>query len=190
MRESTRNLLQALIGLQAGGGFLAAPPGLDGSTGLGIAGVTGAPRPRGPWDAIASASAHELPGDTVTFVALEDGTLVVDQDIPDGSGAPLADAVEMQLARPYEAVAVRAENDVWTVAAHSVFVAAAAPGDGERAELTRVGDEIIATVDGGRVAFGHAPIGLVELLDEGPGDAAITAERLDDITWVAERWEL
>ena len=23
-----------------------------------------------------------------------------------------------------------------------------------------------------------------------PGDAAITAERLDDITWVAERWEL
>ncbi len=126
----------------------------------------------------------------MTFVALEDGTLVVDQDIPDGSATPLADAVETQLARPYEAVAVRAENDVWTVAAHSVFVAAAAPGDGERAELTRVGDEITATVDGRQVAFGDAPIGLVELLDEGSGDAAITAERLDDITWVAERWVL
>jgi hypothetical protein len=190
VRESTRNLLQALIGLQAGGGFLAAPPGLDGSTALGIAGVTGAPRPRGPWDVIASASADELPGDTVTFVALEDGTLVVDQDIRDGSGAPLADAVEMQLARPYEAVAVRAENDVWTVAAHSVFVAAATPGDGQQAELTRVGDETAVTVDGTRVALGDAPVGLVELLDEEPGDVAITAERLDDTTWVAERWEL
>jgi hypothetical protein len=103
---------------------------------------------------------------------------------------PLADAVEMQLARPYEAVAVRAENDVWTVAAHSVFVAAAAPGDGQQAELTRVGDETAVTVDGTRVALGDAPVGLVELLDEEPGDVAITAERLDDTTWIAERWEL
>ena len=147
MRESTRNLLQALIGAQAGGGFLAAPPGIDGSAGLGIAGVTGAPRPRGPWDAIASASAHELPGDTVTFVALEDGTLVVDQDIPDGSATPLADAVETQLARPYERCRrLGPRTTVWTVAAQSVFVTAAAPGDGARAELTRFGT-VHATVD-------------------------------------------
>jgi hypothetical protein len=190
VRRSTRNLLQALVGAQAGGGFLAAPPDLDGSMRLGIAGITGAPRPRGPWDAIASAPAPELPGDTVTFVTLDDGTLVVDQDIPDGSAAPLADAIETQLARPYEAVAVRAEDAVWTVAAHSVAVVFAGATAGERVELTRVGDEVNATVDGDQVAIGEAPAGLVELLDDAPGDVAITAERLDDTTWVAERWEL
>ena len=48
--EQTRRTLQAIFGMGAGG-FLAAPPGLDGDAGLGIAGITGAPRPRasGRW---------------------------------------------------------------------------------------------------------------------------------------------
>ena len=61
--------------------------------GLGIAGSracraggrgTRSSRPRSP----------TLTGDAVTFVALEDGTLVVDEDVPDGSLAPIADALE------------------------------------------------------------------------------------------------
>ena len=75
-------------------------------------------------------------------------------------------------------------------AAWEVLIAAGVPGDGEQAELTRVGDEITATIDGNPVAIDAAPAGLVELLDEASGDVAITAERLDDTTWVAERWEL
>ncbi len=134
--------------------------------------------------------APELPTETLTFVALEDGTLVVDDDIPEGSATPLAEGVESQLGRPYEAAAVRVDEGVWVVAASEVLIAAGASGDGERAELTRVGDEITATVDGSRVAFDAAPAGLVELLDEASGDVAITAERLDDTAWVAERWEL
>ena len=44
----------------------------DGESGLGLAGVHGVPRPR-TWDAVASAQAPELPGDTATFVVLEEG---------------------------------------------------------------------------------------------------------------------
>jgi hypothetical protein len=189
VREAARDRLRALMGSQVGG-YLATPPDLDGSLGFGIAGITGAPRPRGPWDATVTVEAPELPTETLTFVALEDGTLVVDDDIPEGSATPLAEAVESQLRRPYEAAAVRADEGVWVVAAWEVLIAAGAPGDGERAELTRVGDEITASVDGTQLAIYDAPAGLVELLVEASGDVAITAERLDDSTWVAERWEL
>ena len=51
------------------------------------------PRPR-RWDAVASAAAPGLTGDSVHFVALPDGTLVVEEDEPDDALTPLADAVE------------------------------------------------------------------------------------------------
>ena len=54
------------------------------------AGVHGMSRPR-TWDTVATVEA-ELPGDEVHFVALEDRTLVVDEDVPDDALAPLADA--------------------------------------------------------------------------------------------------
>ena len=56
-------------------GSSAAPPGWDGEQ-RGEPGIHGVPRPR-KWDAVVAANAPDLRGDTVHFVALADGTLVV-----------------------------------------------------------------------------------------------------------------
>ena len=184
MRDSTRSLLNALMG--AGAGVPTAP-------GFGLPGLTGVEQPRGPWDAVTSAHAPDLPGDTFSFVALEDGTLVVDDDVPDGSATPLADAVERELRRPYEAVAVRRDDEdgLWRIAAVDVLIAAAAPDDAsERVDLARVGGEVTATVDGDEADPDRAPRGLLDLLAHLGGDAALTGERLDEATWVAQRWAL
>jgi hypothetical protein len=183
VRDSTRVLLDALMGTVAG---------VPATPGFGLPGLTGVEQPRGPWDVVTSAQAPELPGDTVSFVALEDGTLVVDGDIPDGSATPLADAVEKELQPPYEAVAVRREDDdgVWRVAGVRVLVAPAEPGAAERVDLARVGGEVTATVDGVEAPEPAAPRGLLDLLEHLEGDVALTAERLDEATWVAQRWAL
>ena len=184
LRDSTRRLLEALTGGVAG-----APLGAGG---FGLPGVTGVERARGPWDVVVTAHAPDVPGDTVTFVALEDGTLVVDQDVPDGSLTPLADAVETDLAPPYEAAAVRREDEggPWRVAAARVLVAAAEPGTGEMVELARVGEDVTVRIDDVDVPVSAAPRTLLDLLGDLDGDAAVTAERLDGSTWVAERWAL
>jgi hypothetical protein len=183
VRDSARALLDGLMGA---GAVIPATPG------FGLPGLTGAEQPRGPWDVVTSAHAPELPGSTVSFVALEDGTLVVDDDIPDGSATPLADAVEKELQPPYEAAAVRGEDDdgVWRVAAVDVLVATAEFGGAERVDLARVGGEVTATVDGVDAPEDAAPYGLIDLLAHLEGDAALTAERLDETTWVARRWVL
>ena len=62
------------------------------------------------WDTVATAEAPALKGDTVHFVSLADGTLVVDEDEPDGALASLADAVEQAIPPPYRAEAVRRER--------------------------------------------------------------------------------
>jgi hypothetical protein len=183
VRDSTRALLDALMGAVAG---------VPTAPGFGLPGLTGAEQPRGPWDVVTTAHAPELPGDTVSFVALADGTLVVDDDIPDGSATPLADALEKELEPPYEAAAVRREDEdaLWRVAAVNVLVTPAEPGDAERVDLARVGGEVTATVDGADAPGGAAPRGLLDLLAHLEGDAALTAERLDETTWVARRWVL
>jgi hypothetical protein len=184
VRDSTRSLLDALMGFVAG---VPTAPGFD------LPGLTGFARPGGPWDVVTSARAPDLPGDTFSFVALEDGTLVVDEDVPEGSATPLADAVEGELRRPYEAVAVRRGDDdgLWRVAAVDVLVAAAAPDDpSDRVDLARVAGDVSATVDGEEADPDRAPRGLLDLLAHLDGDAALTAERLDETTWVAQRWEL
>jgi hypothetical protein len=184
VRDSTRSLLDALMGHGVG---VPTAPGFD------LPGLTGGAQGRGPWDVVTSAPAPDLPGDTVSFVALEDGTLVVDDDIPDGSATPLADAVEAELGKPYEAVAVRSadEDGLWRVAAVEVLVAPAAPDDvAERVDLARVGGEVSTTIDGQQADPDRSPRGLLDLLAHLEGDAALTGERLDETTWVAQRWAL
>ena len=63
-----------------------------------------------------------LRGDTVHFVALEDGTLVVEEDEPDDALTPLADAIETRLAAPYRAEAVRRDGALWGVAGRRITV--------------------------------------------------------------------
>jgi hypothetical protein len=176
--------LNALMGAGAG---VPTAPGFD------LPGLTGVAHARGPWDVVTSTHAPDLPGDTVSFVALEDGTLVVDDDIPDGSATPLAVAVETELRKPYEAAAVRRDDEdgLWRIAAVDVLVAAAAPDDpSERVDLARVDGEVSATVDGEEADPDRAPRGLLDLLAHLDGDAALTGERLDETTWVAQRWAL
>ena len=99
-------------------GPAAAPPGWDGEQ-RGEPGIHGVPRAR-RWDAVVAAHAPELHGDTVHFVALGDGSLVVDEDQPDDALTPLADALETRLAPPYRAEAVRRDGSLWGVAGRRI----------------------------------------------------------------------
>ena len=133
-------------------------------------GVHGLQRLR-EWDATVKAEAPDVTGDAARFVALPDGTLLVEEG-PDESLEPLAAAVEQRLKPPYRARAARQSETLWAVQARRIRVVELpnAPA-GETLELTPEG----LLVDGER-AFGSAP----EL--EGMGDV-VRAERLDGDLW-------
>jgi hypothetical protein len=139
-----------LAGLMHGlaDGFLTAPPDEFGNPSpLGEVGIHGVPRAR-RWDVVATAQV-ELPGDGVHFVALPDGTLVVEEDVPDGSLTPLADAIEVTLNPPYRAEAVRREDGVWAVAANRIRVREFPEAEDDELELVEDGNIVIGRrVDG------------------------------------------
>ena len=170
----SRELLSVLMGAQAGG-FLAQPPGLDGDLGLGIPGVSGQPRGR-TWDAVASAHAPDLTGDSVMFVALADGTLIVTEDVPDGSLAPLADAVETIIPAPYRAAAVRSDGDVWSVIAEKTAVVELPGLVGDVVELSVVGGVRELNVDDEQRTD---PLPELDALAAEHGDVSLNAERID-----------
>lgn len=87
-----------------------------------VVGIHGVARPR-TWDTVASVEA-ELPGDEVRFVALPDGTLLVDEDVPEEALPPLAEAVEAAVPPPYRAEGVRRGASLWVVGARRIEVAA------------------------------------------------------------------
>jgi len=148
----------------------------------GVTGLHGVPRPR-RWDVVSSAEAPGLAGGEVHFVALPNGDLVVDEEQPDGTLGPLAEAVEATIERPYRAEAVRRDGDVWAVAARRVRIAELdAPGD--RIELVVNDGERTLAVDG-EATFGSVP----ELgrLGERQGSSYVArAQRLDDRLWEVE----
>jgi hypothetical protein len=171
----TRELLAALTNANVAG-FLSVPPGLDGQPSLGLAGVHGVPRAR-TWDAVVSAGAPGLVGrDAVAFVVLVDGTVVVDDDLPDGSLVPLADAVERTLPPPYRAAAVRNAGDVWSVVAERVVIVELPRLEGDEVDLTVVNGDRNLNVDGERTI---RPVPALDALVETHGDAAMRAERVD-----------
>jgi hypothetical protein len=133
-----------LAGLMHGlaDGFLTAPPDEFGNPSpLGEVGVHGVPRAR-RWDVVASARA-ELPVDEVHFSALPDGTLIVEEDVPDGSLTPLAEAIEVTLNPPYRAEAVKREDGVWAVAARRIGVREFAEAEADELELVEDGNVVI-----------------------------------------------
>jgi hypothetical protein len=169
-----RRLGRALPNAVAGG-FLAHPPLLEG-TQVGEPGIHGVPRPR-RWDAVVSAESATLVGDEVHFVALPDGTLIVDEAVPDDSLAPLAEAVEEAVEPPYRAHGVRKSSRVWAVGAHRVEVGSVPDVRGDEIELTVHDGERTLVVDGER-EFGRLPA--LERLAEARYDAyAVRADRLD-----------
>jgi hypothetical protein len=179
--DPLRRVARALVHAQVAG-FLSHPPGLDGQPSpLGEPAFHGVPRAR-EWDTVASARAPALTGAEVHFTALPDGTLIVDEEVPSGSLAPLADAVERTLAPPYRAVAVRRSDELWTVgAAQTEVVEVEEDVDGDTIELTLVDGRQTLVVDGAR-ASGSLP-SLERFASERFASCVVRAERLDDHFW-------
>jgi hypothetical protein len=147
-----------------------------------IAGIHGIPRPR-EWDAVLTAVAPELPGDETDFVALPDGTLYTDDDLPDGALAPLADAFDGLLDAPYHVFALRQAEDVWSAGALRVDVVEVPEAvDGDLVDLVVNHDgERTVLVDEAEV---RADIPSLEgFAGQQFGSFVLRASRLDETLW-------
>jgi hypothetical protein len=160
----------------------AEPPGWDGEA-RGEAGIHGVPRAR-RWDAVATAVAPGLRGDRVHLVSLADGTLIVEEDEPDGALTPLADAVDRTLAPPYKAEAVRRGGDTWAIAASRIELVAVPGLSGDDVELAATRDGRVLKVDG-QTTLGRAPA--LERVGEAQGtEYVVRARRVDGDLWEVE----
>jgi hypothetical protein len=134
-------------------GLPTTPPGWDGEQ-RGEPGIHGLARVR-KWDAVTSAEAPGLPGNEVHFVALPDGTVIADEEVPEGSIRPLLQALGPMLDPPYRAEAVRRERG-WAVGGRRIEVVREPTVGGQEAQLVVTADERTLTVDG-EEAPGLAP---------------------------------
>ncbi len=158
------------------------PEAIDPGPHWGATGIHGVARPR-RWDVVGSAEAPGLTGDEVHFVAVPNGDLVVDEDEPPDTLAPLARVIEEAIAPPYRAEAVRQDGDVWAVAARRVEVAEL-DADGDEIELVVNDGERMLTVDGQRT-FGSVPE-LERLAEQDGASYVARASRLDGSLWEVE----
>jgi hypothetical protein len=109
------------------------------------AGITGLQRQR-EWDAVATAEGEGTPGDEVEFVALPDGTFVL-ESAGGADAAPFATALGDSIAAPYRALAVR-RPDVWAVGAVTIEVERLDPDPrGVDLALTWNGAELELSID-------------------------------------------
>ena len=109
------------------------------------AGITGLQRQR-EWDAVATADGDGTPGDEVEFVALDDGTFVLESD-GGADPTPFAAALGDSIATPYRALAVK-RQEVWAVGAVGIEVGRLEPEPrGDELELTWNGSELELTID-------------------------------------------
>jgi len=146
----------------------------------GETGIHGVHRPR-EWDATVTAEAPDIVGDSVSFVALPDGTLLVEEG-PDDSLEPLATAVEQSVRAPYRARAARQGDSLWVIQARRIEVIELpnAP-EGDAIDLTRTADGVTLAVDDARI-FGSLP----HLEERGAREGreySVHAERLDGDLW-------
>jgi hypothetical protein len=171
--------LHVRLAREGGMGFGDRPPH-DTRPRWGEPGIHGIHRFR-EWDALVRAEGVELDEDEVRFVALQDGTLVVDGD-EDLDLAPFAEAIERELPPPYRAHAVRAEEGAWTVAAEAIeLVELPRELEGEEVELTVRDGERTLIVDGAP-AFGDTSE-LEQLGAERGNDYVVRASRVDGDLW-------
>jgi hypothetical protein len=108
------------------------------------AGITGLQRQR-EWDAVATVEGPGAPGDELEFVALGDGSFVLESGA--GDPAPFASALAESIELPYRALAVR-RPDVWAVGAVAIEVERLDPDPrGDELELTWNGSQLGLTID-------------------------------------------
>jgi hypothetical protein len=143
-------------------------------------GIHGVQRPR-EWDVTLTTNAAGIDGDEAGFVALPDGSLLVESG-PDRSLEPLAAAVEAELQAPYRARAVRRGETLWAVQARRLeLLRLREAPDAETLDVTRTAGATELRVDG-EPAFGSVP----ELEERGAREGrefAVHAERLEADLW-------
>jgi hypothetical protein len=137
------------------------------------------------WDTVATAEAPELSGEELEFVTLPDGTVLVDQELPQGAMAPLAEAIEQELDPPYKASAVRRDEVVWAVAANRIEVVEVPEKvDGDTVSLAVQGEERTLLVDE-RPGLAELPT-FQSFALERHRDFVLHAERLDGDLWAVK----
>jgi hypothetical protein len=146
-----------------------------------IAGIHGIPRAR-EWDAVLTAIAPDLPGDETDFVALPDGTLFTDEDLPAGALEPIVEAFGGLIDPPYHAVALRQDEDVWSAGAMRVAVVEVPEEvDGDQVDLVVNDGERKMLVD---EAESRAEIpSLEDFAAQQFGSFVLHASRLDETLW-------
>jgi len=174
-------LSAALDGGTTAPGLAADAPGWDGLQ-RGEPGIHGVPRAR-RWDAVATASAEGIRGDTVTFAKVGDGA-PIGRDQPEEALRALAAAVEESLAPPYRAEAVRREGDLWAVGARRIQVAEVPSLAGDEAELVVRPDGSVLRVDG-ETTLRSAPA-LEQVGAELGPERVVRAWRVVGETWEVE----
>jgi hypothetical protein len=120
-------------------------------------------------------------------VVLGDGTIIVDEDVPDGALQPLAEALERSVEAPYRAAAMRHEGEVWTAVAEHVTIVELPGVDEDEVELTVVGGERTLKLDGEPTI---RPLAALDPLAEEHDDVAIRAERVDGDLFAADVYPL
>jgi hypothetical protein len=110
------------------------------------AGITGLARGR-EWDAVATFRADGPAGDELSFVALGDGSFVL-ESTGEADVAPFAAALSESIVPPYRALAVR-RSELWAVGAVAIDVEALDPSPrGDELQLTWNGSASELTIDG------------------------------------------
>ena len=134
------------------------------------------------WDAVATADAPDLDAASLELTVLPDGTLLVDEEVPEGAAAPLAEAIEQSLPPPYQARAVRGEGGLWRVAANRIDeIEVADEIDGDAVDLVVQGDDRTLLVDE-RPTWVDVHT-LEAFARERQEDFVLHAERLDGKLW-------
>jgi hypothetical protein len=175
-----REPLHVQLAREAGLDAAARPQPVEPPTPTLDTGMHGLQRPR-TWDATVTAEAEGIDGDEATFVALPDGSLLVEQG-PETSLEELAAAVEQELRPPYRARAVRRGDTLWAVQAKRIEVLELpdAPG-GDSLEVTHTRDGTTFSIDDAR-SFGSLPA-LEERGAREGREYTVRADRLDGDLW-------
>ncbi|HEV2712265.1 MAG TPA: hypothetical protein VGU26_04140 [Gaiellaceae bacterium] len=141
-------------------------------------------RPR-RWDTVVTADAPALGAEEIQFTALPDGTLLIDDAVPEGALSPLADAVEQSVSPPYRAHAVRGEGELWRVAANRIEVVEVPEEiDGDTVSFVAQGEQRTLLVDD-RPTWTDVPT-LEALASERHREFVLHAERLDGALWAVK----
>jgi hypothetical protein len=143
----------------------------------GVPGYHGVQRPR-RWDAVVMAQAPDLPGKDVNFVVLADGSVILDEELPEPAVEPLAEALDELVDAPYRVEAVRRHDDVWAAAARQIEILEIPDVEGEELMLTMQAGTKSLTVDG-QSEFGTVPE-LERFASERYDSYVAEAKRLDE----------